>query len=76
MILKVKVIPKASRVSIKEDSSFLKVHLTKPALDGLANQQLIDLLSDYLGVKRYRIKIVQGEKSRNKVIEVDEPSPS
>lgn len=70
MILEVSVIPKSSRAFVvKKDGSF-KAYLTKPAQDGLANSQLISLLSDYLQVKKYQIKIIKGHKSRNKIVEV------
>lgn len=71
MILEVKVIPKASRNLIKKENGCLKVYLTKPATDGLANSQLIDLLSEYLQVKKYQIKILKGCRSRDKIIEVN-----
>lgn len=70
MIINVRVIPKASRALIKQESGYLKAYLTKPAQDNLANVQLIDLLSDYLKVKKYQIKIIKGEKSRGKSVEV------
>jgi uncharacterized protein (TIGR00251 family) len=71
MILKVRVQPRASRKSIIKENDSFKVYLTKPAQDGLANAQLIELLSEHLKVKKYQIKIIQGEKSRNKLIEVN-----
>ncbi len=71
MILEVRVAPRSSRNLVKEESGRLKVYLTKPAQDGEANAQLIDLLAEYLKVKKYRIRITRGEKSRNKLISVD-----
>lgn len=71
MILKIRVIPKASRNLVIKDDKGLKVYLTKPAQDGLANAKLIDLLSAFLKVKKYQIKIIQGYKSRNKLVEID-----
>lgn len=70
MILSVRVVPKASKNLIKKDKDFLKVYLTKPAQDGLANEQLIGLLSEYLGLKKYQIKIIKGKTSRNKVVKI------
>lgn len=72
MILSVRVSPKASRNLVAKDTDPLKVYLTRPAQDGLANEQLIELLSDYLKIKKYRIKIAKGHKSRNKIIEINE----
>jgi uncharacterized protein (TIGR00251 family) len=70
MILNIRVIPKASRTLIKKENGPLKIYLTKPAQDGLANAQLIDLLSGYLKVKKYQVRIIKGENSRNKLVEV------
>ena len=70
MILPVRVIPKASRNLVKKQSGHLKVYLTQPAQGGLANTQLIDLLSEYFGIKKYNIKIIKGASSRNKLIEI------
>jgi len=71
MILNIRVIPKSSRTQVKQESGKLKVYLTKPAQEGEANAQLIDILSRHLKVKKYRIKILKGHTSRNKIIEID-----
>ncbi len=72
MILNIRVSPRASRNLVKDENGSLKVYLTKPDQDGLANRQLIELLAGYLKIKKYQIKIVKGEKSRNKIIQIDE----
>jgi len=71
VILRIRVSPKASRNLIKEEEGYLKVYLTKPAQDSQANNQLIELLAQHLKVKKYRIKIIQGLKSRDKVVEIE-----
>ncbi|MDD4954049.1 MAG: DUF167 domain-containing protein [Candidatus Omnitrophica bacterium] len=71
MRIEVRVTPKASRDLIKKETEILKVYLTKPACEGLANARLIELLSDYLKVKKYQIKIIRGHKTRSKLIEVN-----
>lgn len=70
MLLKVRAVPRASRNLVKEGEGLLKVYLTAPAQDGLANKKLIELLSDYLQVKKSRIEIVKGQKCRDKLVEV------
>lgn len=70
MIISVKVMPRASRNLVKEEGGGFKVYLTKPARDGLANEQLINLLSAHLKVKKYQLRITQGDKSRNKLVEI------
>ena len=71
MILNVRVMPKASRNLVKKEGKGFKVYLTKPAQDGLANDQLIDLLSEHLMVKKYQITIIKGQKSRDKLVEIN-----
>ncbi len=71
MILNVRVVPRAGKNLVKEENGQLKVYLTKPAQGGLANNQLIELLSAHLKVKKYQLKIIRGEKSRDKLVEID-----
>ncbi|MBU0503833.1 MAG: DUF167 domain-containing protein [Candidatus Omnitrophica bacterium] len=70
MILNIKVVPKSSRNLVKEESNNLKVYLTKPAYGGLANEQLISSLANYFKVKKYQVKIIKGERSRDKLVEI------
>ena len=71
MVFSVRVNARSSRNYIEEKDGVLKAYLTKPACEGQANQQLVILLSEYFKVKKYQIKIKCGEKSRNKLIEVN-----
>ena len=71
MILNVRVIPGAGRNYVKKENDRFKVYLTKPAQDDLANKQLIELLSEFLNIKKYRLKIVRGDKSREKIVEIN-----
>jgi len=43
MISEVRVIPKAKRNLIKKENNLLKIYLTRPAHDGQANAQLIEV---------------------------------
>lgn len=71
MIFNIRVCPRASRNRVEQLGNILKVYLTKPAAEGLANSQLIELLSEHFKVKKYQIKIKTGLKSRNKLVEID-----
>ncbi|MFA6130231.1 MAG: DUF167 domain-containing protein [Candidatus Omnitrophota bacterium] len=71
MILDVRVSPRASRNHVERQGNKVKVYLTKPACEGAANKQLIDLLSSHLKIKKYQIRIKSGEKSRDKLVEID-----
>lgn len=66
----VKVIPRSKHNKVVEEPNRLKVHLTAPAIEGRANEALIEVLADYFNVKRRQVKIVVGKKSREKVVEV------
>ncbi|TRZ94909.1 DUF167 domain-containing protein [bacterium] len=72
MIINIRVIPKSSRKFVKKEGDCIKAYLTRPAQGGLANAQLIELLADYLGVRKYQIRIVKGEKARCKLVEVSD----
>ena len=72
MIFNVRVNPRASRNHVERLGNKLKVYLTNPACEGQANKQLIDLLSSHLKIKKYQIRIKSGEKSRDKLVEIDE----
>jgi uncharacterized protein (TIGR00251 family) len=68
--VEVKVRASQSRVlGIKGES--LSVALAAPPVDGAANRSLIELLSEYFAVPRRRVRIVTGEKSKRKVVELE-----
>jgi len=69
--LTVKVQPRSSRKGLTVMGDVLKVSLTAPPADGAANEQLIELLSEELGVRKSAIRILRGISSRNKLIEVE-----
>lgn len=70
--LAVRVTPRASHneiVAIQSDGT-VKIHITAPAHEGRANEQLIEFLSGILGVGKSRIDIVAGASGRDKLISV------
>ena len=44
--------------------------MNEPAIEGRANKKLVEILAEYYGTKKYSIKIVLGEKQRDKIIEI------
>ena len=68
--IEIKVIPRAKKNFIKSEDGILKIYVTAPAQDGRANEAVLNILADYLGVKKSILRIKKGEKSRNKIIEV------
>ena len=70
----VRVVTRAASAEIvgTQEDGTLKVRLvSSPAGDPAANQELIGLLADKLGVAKDRIEIVAGANSREKVISVE-----
>ena len=67
--LAVKLQPRASQNQIAEIvGSELKIKVTAPPVDAAANEALIRLLADRLECPRGSVQLVQGHKSRHKVI--------
>ena len=67
----VRVQPRASRsavVGVREGR--LVVHVTAPPVDAAANNAVIELLARELRVPKRAIRIVGGQRHRNKTIEV------
>jgi uncharacterized protein (TIGR00251 family) len=69
--LAVRVTPRASRDAIEgEYRGALKVRVTAPPLDDRANQAVRSLLAGRLKVPLSAVKILSGEKSRNKRVQI------
>lgn len=73
---RVHVQPRASRTEIVgRHGAALKVRLHAPPVDGAANDELISFLAKALGVSRRAVRIVSGQSSRGKTVEVEGVSP-
>lgn len=71
MILEVRVIPRAQKTAFSgERDGRMVVRLAAPPVDGAANAALIAFLAEYYQVPRSRVRIVSGERSRNKRVEI------
>lgn len=68
--------PKASKNEIiGPHNGALKIKITAPPVDGKANAELIDYLSDCLNIPKRQIEILKGETGRNKSVEILGLSP-
>ncbi|MDK9699038.1 MAG: DUF167 domain-containing protein [bacterium] len=71
MHLTIKVIPQSSRLEFAGwQGDVLRIRLTKGAHDGEANGQLIEFLAKKCNVPKTSIRILHGEKQREKTIEL------
>ena len=69
----VRLQPRASKNEIAGlHGHALRMRVTAPPVDGLANEALIDFLSRALQVPRRNVCIVSGFTSRTKVVEISE----
>lgn len=69
----VRLQPRASRNEIVGlQGPSLKVRVTAPPVEGLANAALIDFLAEELKISRRNVCIVSGHSSRTKTIEISE----
>lgn len=70
-MLAVRVTPRASRDAIDgEYQGALKVRVTAPPVDDRANEAVRKLLAERLNVPLSAAKILSGEKSRNKRVQI------
>ena len=72
VIISVRVIPRAGRSEIAgvRDGSLL-VRLKAPPVDGAANEELIEVLAEALGVPRRDIIITGGMTSKQKRVRIN-----
>jgi len=68
----VRVQPRASRSEIAGVyGDALKVRLSAPPVDGAANDALIEFLAHVFAVGRRDVRILAGEISRSKIVEIE-----
>ena len=71
MLVKVIAHPNAKRPRIDKDLlGDLHVYVNAPALEGKANKAIIDSLANYFTVKKNKVVLIFGSKSKRKVFEV------
>lgn len=70
MIIEVRVIPRAKKNAIEQSENGLRLHTTALPESGKANSAVIKLLSEHFKTAKSNIKIIKGDKSRNKTFEI------
>ena len=70
--VRVHVQPRASRSEIVGlHGEALKVRLQAPPVDGAANEALVALIADRLGLPKRAVRVVGGATSRSKTVEIE-----
>ena len=73
MILELHVQPGASRTEFaSKHGERMKVRLQARAVDGKANEALIEFLAEHYKVPKRNVRITAGLKSRQKRVQIDE----
>ena len=71
IVFNVRVVPRSSRVCVVGVAGGdLKIKLTAPPVEGAANRQLIEVLSDHFYVRKSDIEILKGLSGKNKIVEI------
>lgn len=47
------------------------VGVDAPPIKGAANEKLIEIISDWLGVKKNQVNIISGHTARHKILDID-----
>jgi uncharacterized protein (TIGR00251 family) len=72
----VRVQPRAARDRVVgAHGGALKVQVSAPPVEGEANQALVRVLADWLGVPRRAVTLVRGQSARDKLVEVVSDDP-
>ena len=67
--IRVKLKAKVERLQ-RVDEEHFEAFIKEPPIEDRANRRLICLLADYFGVSSSRVRIIAGNKSRNKTVEI------
>ena len=70
MILNVIVKPNSKHSRVEKKDNFYIVHVKSPPKKELANEELLELLSEYFKIPKSKIRIISGKTSRRKVVKI------
>ena len=71
LTVRLHVLPRAKRGELAGfHNGALKVKVMAPPVENAANRAVIDFFSDLLGISKSNLKILAGNKSREKVLQI------
>ena len=71
MKISIIVHPNSKRPRVEKDLlETLHVYVNQPPLEGKANRAVIEALAEYFKIKRNCVRLLSGEKSKNKLFEI------
>ncbi|MDO8570642.1 MAG: DUF167 domain-containing protein [Candidatus Daviesbacteria bacterium] len=63
-------VKKAEATLFDNQENHFEVFVKEPPLEGRANKRVVELLAEYFKIPQSQIKIIQGFKSKEKVLEI------
>ncbi|MBU1061122.1 MAG: DUF167 domain-containing protein [Candidatus Omnitrophica bacterium] len=70
--IELKVITRAKKEEIhKISENSYRIKVSSPPEEGKANKRIIEMFSSEFGIKRHNIRIISGETSNRKIVEID-----
>ena len=70
--LAIRVQPRAKRTEVAgERGEAIVIKVNAPPVDGKANEAVCRLIAQRLGVPSWDVRIVRGERARDKVVRID-----
>lgn len=71
-LIRLRVVPNARRSEVVGSyGEAIKLKIAAPAVDGKANEALLQFVADHLGVSRRAVELISGEKSRDKAVAIE-----
>ena len=74
LTIEVKVTPRAKKSALKKTGAGYRAWVQAAPDKGKANKELIKLMADYFSLPPSQIRIIRGEKSRSKLLIVEQRS--
>jgi hypothetical protein len=75
VIVEVVLQPRASRNEVAGlQGGRLKIKVTSPPVEGMANKKLCEFLADLMGIGKQRVQVIAGEAARIKRVKISDVS--
>ncbi len=77
LVLQIQVQPRAAKSEwAGMHGNRIKLRLNAPPVDNRANRECVNFLARKLGTAKSRVRVVCGQTSRSKTVEIEGPDPS
>jgi uncharacterized protein (TIGR00251 family) len=70
LLVPARVLPRSSRNEVRLGTDSLRVSLTAPPVEGAANEALVALLAEKLGLPKRQVQVARGATGRQKVLAI------